>query len=1127
MTMIRFVNHVGTQLYVSQGAPGCGFLAYYLCLPPDPLPPELNMLQTWQDYKGFYLFLRTRPESLDTLAAQIAGHLPGTIEHTGFAWVDYSDETGVDRVQLLTTKGEADKVVIAGDVRLSFGGYILPLFADCPVVPVESGEEKTGFRINYPQKEGWPPPVPGKTISLPFTGDAGGCLKCEMSFRDFSDDPRHGWNVGLRYFYKNSDPRPGENGEIVSHYFPVFHPEKKTQVLFNMCWDPVDPLNPRRTYLEFTGILFKLVYDPTQPPPYDPYRIERVTPGILPSYFTTVFGARIGLRPLTAEETTGMAARLVFAALPGVSGGAGAEEKYYLVPAGGFEIVPPPPAASAGQKNEDVPCRIMCGISGVEHLGNRDGKKLVLHFVPGRAAYAPKQNDLPPLTTEAKTSWVYLSGTVEEDGVCYYAQPDDSIIYQPRQGEPPGEAPSLLYYMEVPAGELPPFTGSEAFPMVPYSGVKTESPDAFLQYELQVINPVRGDTIHELLKTPPKHALGKGETADDETDRKGVTPQGILLTFDAGLTEWKAITLARTGKQTFRFVNICKTLKSVFQTNQMFFVASDADKFDAVIAEDTCLEIGSGADEKWTFPLAPGKWVNKGDKENTILLFKFCDHSIEEMADDTGLWCEAGEFNGGATGVAGIQQQLLEIIKDAREKQEEEDFKYFYQQVIHNKNWNGILVLRCPVSLNLPTQLRSLVAGIDASKFYAHHIGINVTPIKPGRDIEVEDTALFGLIYYEERENRAGEEGGCQFHVSSLRVAFENSEVIRFSSQVELTVAALFAQRVNLKESETGNNIILNGVYQKHNEQAAYVFLQEKTSVFEADSKVIHEVEIERAQFVTVVTASGDVGEEENRSRFQFWGSIRFHELPGLDLFSFDKLCFSNLGIDMLFDPDKPEDKYFRFDAGSMTFDMAGSVVRSQSLFKHFPLTFTGIIQADEGASPQDLGYVSVTTPDLQQSSLVYPWYALRFELNLGTMGDLASKAGFTAELITGWGNSDSASDYIVQTGIILPGVGAGKKGLSLQGVLKLDVNYIMLTASEDEKTGNRAYVLKLKNVKLKVFLLSLPPGAQVDMILFGDPNAGEDNSTLGWYLAYSKDKKRAGEQSALPMSHRNQLGEN
>jgi len=34
---------------------------------------------------------------------------------------------------------------------------------------------------------------------------------------------------------------------------------------------------------------------------------------------------------------------------------------------------------------------------------------------------------------------------------------------------------------------------------------------------------------------------------------------------------------------------------------------------------------------------------------------------------------------------------------------------------------------------------------------------------------------------------------------------------------------------------------------------------------------------------------------------------------------------------------------------------------------------------------------------------------------------------------------------------------------------------------------------------------LSVPPNAQTEIIIFGDPNGTADNKTLGWYAAYAK----------------------
>jgi hypothetical protein len=130
------------------------------------------------------------------------------------------------------------------------------------------------------------------------------------------------------------------------------------------------------------------------------------------------------------------------------------------------------------------------------------------------------------------------------------------------------------------------------------------------------------------------------------------------------------------------------------------------------------------------------------------------------------------------------------------------------------------------------------------------------------------------------------------------------------------------------------------------------------------------------------------------------------------------------------------------------------------------------------------------------------PWYALTFDLELGTLGALAGRAGFVASLIFAW-NPGAGSKFFV--GLRLPGSTGGKREISLQGVIKLVFKSIDFVVGRNE--GRVSYVLKLKNIMLKFLVLSIPPNGRTEIILFGDPAGTAENNQLGWYAAYVKDQ--------------------
>lgn len=518
----------------------------------------------------------------------------------------------------------------------------------------------------------------------------------------------------------------------------------------------------------------------------------------------------------------------------------------------------------------------------------------------------------------------------------------------------------------------------------------------------------------------------------------------------------------------------------------------------------------------WTFNISPNTW-DSWDDGNTILVFKFYGKSVLDLANDTSTWTAGGDFN---ASVQNAQTELVKVIQDGINRGASEPEFADFASLVQSPNWNGILILRAYIPLaEMPPQLQGIAAGINPSLFYAHHIGVNITPVqRTANNLSLQDSSLFGLIYYDDSQDLVYNpitKSDYLFKVLTLKVLFKNSAIVSFASQIELYINRLFGELAIQQDSEHGNNIILNGVYQKQGDTESYVFSEQGDNVYKMSSQVLYDVEVLKAQFNSVIPPGGVGVGDYARADFILWGNLHFIEQPLFDVFSFGKgesvngkstdgrLSFSNLLIHMSFMPDPPAgttapDPTFTFDAGQIAFDLAKSAARPNSLYNHFPLKLKGFIQAKEKTSPTDLGYLPIDSP-LNLSSLAYPWYALQFELNLGGPGGLAAKIDFTATLVAAWAPGKNLSVFL---GIKLPGSSGASKELTLESVLKLSIGGI-----EFQVSGDSTYMLKFDNIALKFFLVKFPPSGQTAIYLFGDPN-NQDNTTLGWYAAYAKGKK-------------------
>ena len=269
--------------------------------------------------------------------------------------------------------------------------------------------------------------------------------------------------------------------------------------------------------------------------------------------------------------------------------------------------------------------------------------------------------------------------------------------------------------------------------------------------------------------------------------------------------------------------------------------------------------------------------------------------------------------------------------------------------------------------------------------------------------------------------------------------------------------------------------------------------------------------------------------------RFFFWGRMRFAYNHKFDILSFGKtpgiaeadaperdyLNLSNLQITMAFklhaetyeSSSKVTDKFFEFKPEQLAFDLAQSGWRRQSLYEKFPLKFSSFktVKGDANALSKS-GFMPVKSP-LTSAELGDTWYGMAFELNLGSTGALAGSAGLAVSILAAWAPEQEG----VYVGLKLPGSTGGKKEITIQGLLKIafkSIQFVIypLDAAEDatlltDQTEREVgYLLKLKNIVLKFFVLSFPPSGQTEIIIFGDPREVDRKDKLvGWYAAYAK----------------------
>lgn len=925
--------------------------------------------------------------------------------------------------------------------------------------------------------------------------------------------------VGLKYF-------TGTAANIIDQLYPVFglpQPATETLIPFNVSLDCFYPLVVNRTFFQFNTTF------------------ADSTPVLFNSSFVTDYGHTVLLSP------DGVTASLVMQGdnieNPNVP-------TYHMAPQGKFYL-------SLATDDITVAPKIMCGLSGTETISFSPATKNysgdIMVFEAGNKAYAAtisptgnnqssSKNPADLLTGLFTTSWIGIVPSVSTNTTTYYAQPSASPLYAPATGVNI-YAKDFLGFFEPPSKSFT-STNMQLMPMVPYINTIEENSGSVFSvddFEKAILAPCRKALLTQN-KTLSPAALASRSKATD-TSFLSTTPQGLLAQVDPASGKYFEVTLAKNSVKdqngnittyTLNLLNVDDTLRDALQTNQLCLVATTNTHIGIPPVDNppagSPIFQNEMSIEGWPFLLDVGKNCSYGDYAN-VMIFKFCPGTLKEVVANTNVWTQSADFNK-ANEVQAVSQWLQDYFSYAEQQWTQHQDPYFqnFYTIINTLDWNGILVLKTDISLtDFPQQLQGLLAGIDLSKFYGHHFGINVNHVTApsGAPLQMAaQSSLFGLIDYEDVAYQLNLQQGGQpddpvppqpgdydFKVLLLKILLENSATKAFSSKVQVSIQQLFSDAVKLNPSEQANNyncIVLNGSYQNHDGTATYVFDQTGDNVFVTATNVLQSINITKIQFNTLRNQASDAATKVH-SRFSLWGYLKFYALPkGMDVFSFGTddtrtgLYFSNLYIDMNFDATTPSVKQFSFDITQIAFDSQQSIARSTSLYNGFPITPTGMIRGSGKDTPTTAGYLKVGVP--YQGSLADEWFAIVYRINMGTAGALASSAGFDSNLLTAWSPGSTGNDqFKTMTGLQLPGTSGAGKLMSIEGVLKLAIETLKLEyVPVQSGAAQSAYLLTMSNIALKFLgIVKIPPSATISCYLFGDPAGNTGKTSLGWYAAY------------------------
>lgn len=686
----------------------------------------------------------------------------------------------------------------------------------------------------------------------------------------------------------------------------------------------------------------------------------------------------------------------------------------------------------------------------------------------------------------------------------------------------------------------------------------------------EAIRNIPQSSPHFLLRSAKVHTV-EGSTSQTEANdiEYGTSPQGLLVEIGGTSYQWTKLWLAHIPPlESLFFQDLSIDLQAAFQTNQQFLVISQRNGkipgFDNRISiEDWPFVLDvpeQAAGQQYTnvliFKFRSGsirdliadtrQWTaaddfNADPEAVSEWISEYIDAHLEVQSDSFLYTARSGDRLSEVARFYRLDREvLIECNPGVSERLRRgarltipmmgnttvEDDKLYenFNRIVLSESWQGILALKVDIDLKqFPNEIKGLLGGIDLTKFDAHHFGVetnqvNTDPSDPTKLQMSEPSSLFGLIDYQ--DNTPNTASPYDFKVTRLQVLFANSAIADFKSEVILTLGQLFGEQVELQgESIQDNTIRLKGSYENHDGETSYAFISQNDFSFASVKGVIwQEMVISKAQFYTL-------NEEDNKvfSVFSFWGNLKFYdimkdffnpdgEIERFDLFSFSLLSYS--GIQLLMDFELSETansnptKQFAFNPGNVSFDPGASEARNFSLYYNFPLTIQGMSYSDISASPGSWGYFLTETPLVNSTNLQAPWYALRFDLNLGTPGELAAKANLTASLLATWSPVKSGASPVAVY-IKLPGT-SGLLQMAIQSVIKLnidDLQFLSTVISEDGVTVQYiGYELQFRGISANILGKTIPSGGQTNIYIFGNPDQAAPQNTLGWYVAYNKE---------------------
>lgn len=536
----------------------------------------------------------------------------------------------------------------------------------------------------------------------------------------------------------------------------------------------------------------------------------------------------------------------------------------------------------------------------------------------------------------------------------------------------------------------------------------------------------------------------------------------------------------------------------------------------------------------------------KPAEQQCITVFKFSKGSVHSYLEEEGKteeyllrkWSNSAAFGADAVlnELKHARKLLLEKYQKAKDKVDKGDEQYSYLlNIFENPYWQGVFTINIPLldPNNLPQVISGLMSSqnlaavekpdySDSNQKRAFTTGLtaeflafpmNQTEFKNGL-LEIKQTAFFGLVDYDLERSKAsddfqkgvlsylktnGADSGCKFLMTKLLIRLASSKIATFASRALIRIPEVLGESISIKHDLYGENVFaVNGHYQRSGtNEGNYTFeaLFDKADYQNPSNQAF-------IQTVWLRKLSFSVHDNvKNQYRFDLDGGITFNKLPAIrELFDFEDggLDFKNIGF--RFGLENPLPK-IHFDF-SRILCLPRFKLTGKGLMNSFPLKFNRFEWLEHKISLPKLGFMKIA-----KSKLELPKFALVFDFELGSLGDLSFLKKFSGELLLGWNPGTFDINNIwkqISLGlkINIPDP-EGKININLAGVIKLqirEVDLCQLTYNSNQKL----FFLRLIDVKMNLLGLKIPQKVEQELggLIFTNPL--EPSIRTAWFAVFN-----------------------